>query len=75
MYTWSSEAINAALSRGVYYTGSLYDVPFTASVCWLIAAALLARAIEHQRETRQYVAPQNPSVAVDHHVPPAIRLP
>jgi len=43
VYTWSSETINAAISRGRYYTGSLYDVPFVACVCWLIWAALLAR--------------------------------
>ena len=27
LYTWSSEEINAAITRGHYYTGSWYDIP------------------------------------------------
>ena len=42
LYTLSSEAINAAIASGKYSTGSFYDVPFVASIVWLIAAALLA---------------------------------
>jgi signal transduction histidine kinase len=42
LYTMSSETINAAISAGQYHTGSLYDVPFMASLCWLVAAAVLA---------------------------------
>jgi signal transduction histidine kinase len=42
LYTSSSMALNAAILRGQYHTGSIYDVPFIASVCWMIWASLLA---------------------------------
>jgi signal transduction histidine kinase len=42
LYASSSMALNAAIARGQYHTGSIYDVPFIASVCWMIWAALLA---------------------------------
>ena len=35
--------LNAAIARGQYHTGSIYDIPFIASVCWMIWAGLLAR--------------------------------
>ncbi len=38
LYASSSMALNAAIARGQYHTGSIYDVPFIASVCWLIWA-------------------------------------
>lgn len=43
LYTLSSEAMNAAIAQKTYYSGSLYDVPFSASLCWLIWVGLLAR--------------------------------
>lgn len=43
LYAVSSLALNAAITRGQYHTGSIYDVPFIASVCWMIWATLLAR--------------------------------
>ena len=46
LYAVSSVALNAAISRGQYYTGSLYDIPFIASVCWMIWAAVLARELK-----------------------------
>jgi signal transduction histidine kinase len=36
MYTASSLAINVAIARGEYFSGSLYDLPFLASICWLV---------------------------------------
>ncbi len=45
LYTISSMALNAAIFRGQYHTGSIYDVPFIASVCWMILASLLAREL------------------------------
>jgi signal transduction histidine kinase len=42
LYTTSSMVTNAAIARGQYHTGSVYDIPFVASVCWMIWAALLA---------------------------------
>ncbi len=43
LYTSSSVTMNAAIARNQYHTGSIYDVPFIASVCWLIWSGLLAR--------------------------------
>ncbi|MGH9544709.1 MAG: sensor histidine kinase [Terriglobales bacterium] len=43
LYAVSSLALNTAIARGLYHTGSLYDIPFIASICWMIWAALLAR--------------------------------
>lgn len=45
LYTLSSEAMNAAITRKQYYSGSLYDVPFLISLCWLIGAGLMARKV------------------------------
>jgi signal transduction histidine kinase len=46
LYTFCSEAMNTAIARGTYYTGSIYDIPFVASVCWLIWVGLLARKLK-----------------------------
>ncbi len=42
LYTLASGAINVSISKNQYYTGSLYDVPFMACVCWYCWAGLLA---------------------------------
>ncbi len=46
LYAFSSLALNTAIARGQYHTGSLYDIPFIASVCWMIWAALLASELK-----------------------------
>ena len=46
LYAVSSVALNAAIARGTYHTGSLYDIPFIASVCWMIWASLLAHDLK-----------------------------
>jgi signal transduction histidine kinase len=46
LYACSSMALNAAIARGQYHTGSIYDIPFIASVCWMIWATLLARELK-----------------------------
>jgi signal transduction histidine kinase len=46
LYASSSMALNAAIARGQYHTGSIYDIPFIASVCWMIWATLLARELK-----------------------------
>ena len=46
LYAVSSLALNAAIARGQYYTGSIYDIPFIASVCWMIWATLAGAGIE-----------------------------
>ena len=51
LYTWSSESINAAITRGQYFTGSWYDIPLVASMCWLIFAGLMARDLKSIQES------------------------
>lgn len=42
-YAASSYIANWAISRNVYYSGSLYDVPLAASMAWITLLALWAR--------------------------------
>ena len=50
LYAVSSLALNTAIARGLYHTGSIYDIPFIASVCWMIWAALVAREFKPPSE-------------------------
>jgi signal transduction histidine kinase len=50
LYSFTSEAMNVAIARGSYHTGCIYDVPFVASICWLIWTALLARELNPASE-------------------------
>jgi signal transduction histidine kinase len=43
LYGVGSQFLDRAAANGTYYSGSLYDVPFVASVVWIAAAALSAR--------------------------------
>jgi signal transduction histidine kinase len=43
LYAVNSLAVNLAVTNGVYYTGSLYDVPLMGAVIWMAATALTAR--------------------------------
>jgi signal transduction histidine kinase len=40
IYALDSEAVNMALTKGAYYTGSLYDVPLMGAMSWMAATAL-----------------------------------
>jgi len=40
-YTW----LNSALLSDLYYSGSLYDVPANAAICWFILIAIAARNV------------------------------
>jgi signal transduction histidine kinase len=59
LYLLSYQWLNAALGRNEYYSGSIYDVPDYAAVCWLILIAVRARRVpseqlaggERERET------------------------
>ncbi|MGD0990787.1 MAG: ATP-binding protein, partial [Candidatus Sulfotelmatobacter sp.] len=42
-YAIASQAVNLAVTTGSYYSGSLYDIPLIAAVCWMAATALSAR--------------------------------
>ena len=46
VYMMSSELINLALRRHTYYTGSVYDIPLVASMCWIVWAGLYARQVD-----------------------------
>jgi signal transduction histidine kinase len=49
-YALSSGLIGVASALGRYYSGSLYDVPYVASICWLVLAGLMAGGIEPSGE-------------------------
>src|SRR6184192_3271584 len=42
LYSVISELINAAIARGNYHTGGIYDIGFVASICWFIWAGVVA---------------------------------
>jgi len=44
LYTFASEAMNAAIARGAYHTGGVYDIPFLASVLTFLAVTLVGRS-------------------------------
>ncbi len=43
LYTFSSEAMNAAIARGNYKTGGIYDLPFLAAALGFLWAAVAGR--------------------------------
>ena len=55
VYTLGSELMNAAILRGQYYSGSVYDLLFIVSVCLFIRTALLAQ------EASPYTEPETRS--------------
>jgi signal transduction histidine kinase len=48
LYTIASELMNAAISRGRYYSGSLYDSLFFAALCWFVWTAIEGRRLALQ---------------------------
>jgi signal transduction histidine kinase len=40
LYTFASESMNAAIARGTYKTGGIYDLPFLASILWFLWTAV-----------------------------------
>jgi signal transduction histidine kinase len=51
-YAVGSYLANWALSRGAYYSGSLYDIPLAISMAWLTVIGLGTRELEPQAGTR-----------------------
>jgi signal transduction histidine kinase len=51
LYALTSYFLNWAIARKVYYTGSLYDVPLSASMAWFTVVALLGRSPQEQPQT------------------------
>src|SRR5260370_26990124 len=45
LYLLAYQWLNAALGREQYYSGSIYDVPDYAAICWFILIALSARNV------------------------------
>jgi len=45
LYTFASEAMNAAIARGTYHTGGVYDIPFLASVLVFLVVTLVGRRL------------------------------
>jgi signal transduction histidine kinase len=43
VYALGSKAVNLAITKGAYYTGSLYDLPLMGALMWMAATALTAR--------------------------------
>ena len=50
LYAFSSYFANWAIGKNVYYTGSLYDVPLTASMAWVTAAGLMAYTLSSKTQ-------------------------
>jgi signal transduction histidine kinase len=48
LYAVASQAVNLAVTSGVYTTGSLYDIPLIAGVSWMAATVLTAREWQPQ---------------------------
>ncbi|PYT74875.1 MAG: hypothetical protein DMG39_01640 [Acidobacteria bacterium] len=49
LYLLSYQWLNSALNRNEYYSGSIYDVPDYAAICWLILIAVRARHVPSER--------------------------
>ena len=49
LYLLSYQWLNAALNRNEYYSGSIYDVPDYAAICWLILIAVRARHVPSEK--------------------------
>ena len=77
MYMLSSLTINVALEFGLYYTGSLYDLPLVSSFLWFAFAGLLAHqrraalegpvgtpsAVESERSSEESIVPARLAMA------------
>ena len=59
LYTFSAEAINAAIERGTYKTGGLYDVPFLTSVLGFLWVTISGR--RYLRDTQMMPSITRPS--------------
>ena len=49
LYLLSYQWLNAALGRNEYYSGSIYDVPDYAAICWLVLIAVRARHVPSEK--------------------------
>jgi signal transduction histidine kinase len=63
LYTFCSEAMNAALARGAYKTGGIYDLPFLGAVLGFLWAAIAGRRCLRDTELTPSVARNSRPVA------------
>ena len=66
VYSFASQATNAAIARATYVSGSFYDVPFLASLLCFLSAALYGR--RHLRETQAMPLPTSASGSLTPHL-------
>jgi signal transduction histidine kinase len=59
LYTFASEAMNAAIARGSYRTGGLYDLPFLAALLGFLWVAVIGRRSLHETQKVVPSIPQN----------------
>ena len=62
LYTFAGEALNAAVVRGIYKTGGIFDVPFLAAVLGFLWVAIAGR--QCLRDTQMMPASSRPSFPV-----------
>lgn len=61
LYTFASEAMNAAIARGTYHSGSFYDVPFLAALLAYFAVVVFGRRSLHEAQSTPPVSrPRRP---------------
>ena len=63
VYTWASEAMNAAIARGAYRTGGLFDLPFLASLVGFLGVALIGRRSLGETQIMPRVTPARRAVS------------
>ena len=63
LYAVASETMNAAIARGVYYSGSIYDLLFLAALYWFMWTALQAKNWDLAAEEPVRVESRWPSLA------------
>ena len=56
LYTLASEAMNAAIARGAYQTGGVYDIPFLAALLTFLAVTLVGRQLSADKAIMPAVA-------------------
>ena len=49
LYLLAYQWLNAALGRNEYYSGSIYDVPAYAAICWFILIAVRSRHVPSEK--------------------------
>ncbi len=63
IYTFASEAMNAAIARGSYRTGGIYDLPFLTALLGFLAVALYGRRSLHETQEMPVVPQKRRAVA------------